>query len=486
MWNFAVGSVLATGVSAAVQSDLVDHIPGFNATTFQVYSGYLSVPGPFNLKDYDALSIHYQFNVAQSDPEHSPVVAWHQGGPGGSSTQGGMIEMGYFQIADDIKVNPHAWNRVANMLYLESPAGSGQTTGFSECRKGGQPVDCSWDDSSQAEAYGHTLAAFFKAYPEFQRNDFYLAGESYFGQYGPNIAHFILNNEAFSSINLVGMLVGNGCWGGTATSFQCNGPNEKRNEIDLLYGKGLVSKSSYRAAYEACGFQSGGVPDDSCQASLAELDKEVGPYNIYNVYDNCPRTGEFLKQSGKDMAWLSEQVRSSLTPGMHHSVRKGLLGSSGGYDWECGGTYPPGKIADFVSRKDVQEALHLGSPGRSGFDYQLTGPASITLYPELAKKMRILIYNGDADLCVPYNGNEEWITGLADQGVLKLTEPWRPWFIGEESTAAGAKTVYSVEGSDQVLTFLTIRLAGHMVPLFRPDAALSFFSDFVKGSSAVV
>jgi len=34
------------------------------------------------------------------------------------------------------------------------------------------------------------------------------------------------------------MLVGNGCWGGSATSFQCNGPNEKRNEIDFSTEKG--------------------------------------------------------------------------------------------------------------------------------------------------------------------------------------------------------------------------------------------------------
>jgi hypothetical protein len=27
-----------------------------------VYSGYLAVPGPFKLSDYDALNIHYEFH----------------------------------------------------------------------------------------------------------------------------------------------------------------------------------------------------------------------------------------------------------------------------------------------------------------------------------------------------------------------------------------------------------------------------------------
>ncbi len=48
-------------------------------------------------------------------------------------------------------------------------------------------MECSWDDVSQAEAYAHSLAAFKKAFPEFASNDLYLTGESYFGQYGPNV-----------------------------------------------------------------------------------------------------------------------------------------------------------------------------------------------------------------------------------------------------------------------------------------------------------
>ena len=55
-----------------------------------------------------------------------------------------------------------AWNKVASMLYLESPAGSGSRNGYSTCVKGGRAVDCEWTDQSQAEAYAHTLASFFE------------------------------------------------------------------------------------------------------------------------------------------------------------------------------------------------------------------------------------------------------------------------------------------------------------------------------------
>ena len=136
------------------------------------------------------------------------------------------------------------------MLYLESPAGSGGSSGSSTCETGGAAVPCHWNDTSQAEAYAHTLTAFYKAFPEYGSNDLYMTGESYAGQYVPNIAHFIVNTEPFKTrINLKGLALGNACWGGNATKVQCNGPNARQNMADIYYGKGLSSKELYDEIY---------------------------------------------------------------------------------------------------------------------------------------------------------------------------------------------------------------------------------------------
>ena len=171
---------------SAPQADLVTSLPGFDSWPFKLYSGYLAVKGPFTLNDYDELRIHYQFHTSQRDPHNDAVVTWHQGGPGGSSIDVGLFtEMGYFSLSSDgPSANEFAWNKVANMLYLESPAGSGNSAGFSTCVKAGKPVGCKWDDVSQAEAYAHSLVEFSRAFPEFATNPLYLTGESYFGQYG--------------------------------------------------------------------------------------------------------------------------------------------------------------------------------------------------------------------------------------------------------------------------------------------------------------
>ena len=196
-------SLFTPATTAAPASDLITNLPGFGNSTwpFKAYSGYLTVPGPFQLTDYDSLEIHYQLHMSQNNPSSDPLVTWHQGGPGGSSIDVGLYtEMGYFQIDDQgFHTNDYAWNKVANMLYLESPAGSGQSSGFSACIKGGKDVACHWDDVSQGEAYAHALAAFRNAFPELSASPLYLTGESYFGQYGPNIANWILTHAPFNT-----------------------------------------------------------------------------------------------------------------------------------------------------------------------------------------------------------------------------------------------------------------------------------------------
>ena len=77
-------------------------------------------------------------------------------------------------------------------------------------------------------------------------------------------------------------------------------------------------------------------------------------------------------------------------------------------------------------------------------------------------------------------GNEEWIGDLQTGGIISEREPWRPWFTAATpSMPAGYVTTYNVTGGAQPLTFLTIRLAGHMVPMFQPEPALTFFERFL-------
>mmetsp|Transcript_47126 Transcript_47126/g.102529 ORF Transcript_47126/g.102529 Transcript_47126/m.102529 type:complete len:500 (-) Transcript_47126:117-1616(-) len=484
------GLVLAV---AEKSEDLVTSLPGFKEQwPFKLYSGFLKVPGP--VAGYDELSIHYQFHTSQNDPTKDPIATWHQGGPGGSSITIGLYgELGAFIVGEEENyLNPWAWNKFANMLFLESPAGSGGNSGYSTCMKGGKTVDCSWNDVNQGEAYAHTLQAFFKAFPEFKTNDLYMTGESYFGQYGPNIANYIVNTAPFSTeLNLKGLALGNACWGGNETLVACNGPSQDKINVDLYYGKALYSPKLHASIEKECDFPTTYVTGDDdpsgnagraalsakCVALLKQMSSEVGPHNIYFIYDNCPDTQKMLDRTGKDMEWL----HSYLSKNRHSPrvARDEITKMNGGYSWDC-----MGDSDKYITRADVRKALHLDTvePGASGFNYDSAGPASVTIYPSLAQKVRLLIYNGDSDACVPYNGNEEWIGGLEDQGVLKQSKAWTPWYTSNKATPAGYLTKYSVPGSDKDFAFQTVRLAGHMVPQFQPEAASVMIKAFLQGS----
>merc|ERR1712166_299798 len=349
------------------------------------------------------------------------------------------------------------------------------------------------DDQTQAQAYAHTLEAFFTAFPEFAKNDFYLTGESYFGQYGPNIAHFILNDAHFSSvINLKGIAAGNACWGGTESCVACNGPNQDKIDVEHFFGRGLFSPKLKQQIDETCKFPTtytdatpSGNPfgcendevGDACDALLYEMRRQVGPHNTYFIYDNCPHTEEFLKRSGKDMGWLTKTLRSSI----HNTsaTRQALQDMNGGFPWDC-----LSSPTQYLTRSGVRKALHLGDVVGSSFAYTCSGPASITLGPELVGKIDVLLYSGDSDACVPYLGNEEVMSILEDQNALEETKAWAPWFDSNRAAPAGYITKYQKRGASMETSFATIRLAGHMAPQFQPEPSFVMISNFFAESRA--
>lgn len=70
------------------------------------------------------------------------------------------------------------------------------------------------------------------------------------------------------------------------------------------------------------------------------------------------------------------------------------VGMTGGYEWSCGGM---DATSAWITTPQVRAALHLrAAASGSAFGYRNSGPASITLWPTLAKRLRVLIYNGTA------------------------------------------------------------------------------------------
>ena len=97
---------------------------------------------------------------------------------------GFLQEHGPYKMEDGetkFQKNDWSWNKEANMLYIESPAG----VGYSYCDS---PRYCQSGDESSSLDNLEALFSFFKKFPEYLKNDLYLSGESYAGIYVPYLA----------------------------------------------------------------------------------------------------------------------------------------------------------------------------------------------------------------------------------------------------------------------------------------------------------
>ena len=68
------------------------------------------------------------FLESQDKPETDPVLIYFNGGPGGASIFLNFVLMGpYISFDGTSKLNkwPFAWNRRANLLFIDNPAGVG-------------------------------------------------------------------------------------------------------------------------------------------------------------------------------------------------------------------------------------------------------------------------------------------------------------------------------------------------------------------------
>jgi len=69
--------------------------------------------------------------LQEVDPADAPLVIWLQGGPGGSAMFGlfelhGPIEAVFGNGGDvEARMRDTAWTRVANMIYVDNPVGTG-------------------------------------------------------------------------------------------------------------------------------------------------------------------------------------------------------------------------------------------------------------------------------------------------------------------------------------------------------------------------
>ncbi|KAL3845444.1 hypothetical protein ACJIZ3_002847 [Penstemon smallii] len=280
-WNVAAATVVVLVVGLVVgggyaypEEDLVVKLPGQPLVSFRQYAGYVDV----DVKK--GRSLFYYFVEADNDPDHKPLTLWLNGGPGCSSVGGGAFtELGPFFPRGDgrgLLINSKSWNKVSNLLFLESPAGVGWS--YSNTSS-----DYTTGDATTATDTHKFLVEWFKKFPSFRTRDLFLTGESYAGHYIPQLAIALLDHNEHSKdfkFNIKGVLIGN-----PLLRLDRDVPAT----YEFFWSHGMISDEIGLTIMKDCDFddytfESPHNVSQSCTNAITEADNIVGNYiNNYDV-----------------------------------------------------------------------------------------------------------------------------------------------------------------------------------------------------------
>lgn len=466
---------------AAYAPDQITSLPGWTgALPSKQYSGYL------NVSNGDS-HLHYWLVESEKNPASDPVVLWFNGGPGCSSLDGFFYEHGPFEIASDYKtltLRPYRWSSIANVLYIESPVGVGFSYSDSE--------DYSCNDDKTANQNLEAVEAFYALYPEFKANKFFITGESYAGVYVPTLAEAIVNAQkagTYTGATLSGIGVGNGCTG-TEIGICGSGSQGLYYEWEYLLQMAFIDtdlKNSINAQcnWEAAKNNEPNALSASCVALLNKAQGEIGHVNMYDVYGDCVYSH---CSDGNENAAIKSKVPARPDYEVIEGDRSLKLNRIVGGPDAC---IDSAAASGYLNQASVMSAIHVRDPGfcwavcntAKGWKYQKTRTnLPQNTYPLLVSNVRVTIFNGDWDACVPYTDNEAWTENMG----YEVKNPWHVWrytsVAGNKNQVAGYAIDYDVSSlGTGSFEFITIKGGRHEVPESAPAQAMEMLQRIING-----
>ncbi|XP_050522901.1 venom serine carboxypeptidase-like [Daktulosphaira vitifoliae] len=398
------------------------------------YSGYLTV------NDTTNSNLFFWFFPAAVSPKNASVLLWLQGGPGASSLFGLFNEHGPFSVGKThgLKLRTHSWTTTHSVLYIDNPVG----TGFSYTE---DDAGYNTNESQVGLNMYEALLQFFTLFSEYQKNDFYVTGESYAGKYVPAVSYAIhLNNPTSNlKINLKGLAIGNGLID----------PANQLIYSEYLYQHGFLSESQKSTFEEQEKIAQQQIKDEKYEDAFLTFDRLLNG-------DMYPSPSLFYNYTGMtyyfNMLWDKEPTPYG--------------------DWET-----------YIQHPTMRSVLHVGNrPFNNGslVEKHLIGDMMKSMSSWLATLLdsrlyRVLLYSGQLDIIVPYVGTTRLAQALKWSGADDFNNaPRTIWTINGDGNKTDVAGYVTASGP---LTVLLVRDAGHMVPADQPLWGLDLINRFTSG-----
>uniref|UniRef100_A0AC35FXG8 Carboxypeptidase n=1 Tax=Panagrolaimus sp. PS1159 TaxID=55785 RepID=A0AC35FXG8_9BILA len=425
---------------------------------------------------------------------------------------------------------PKIFFKAGNVFFLESPRGVGFSYSSSDAAV---PSDAPYNDTYTAENNVLAIKAFFVRYPEYQNRSFYITGESYGGVYIPTLTDALIkaikSDPTIKYINFKGIAIGNG---------EMSELLQISSAVNLLYYRGTYDYETFMKISACCPGNTSQIPGyltpcdftqyitldqygnahgiQSDNATIYNCGQMVEKYgfeyvwetlnDVYNTYQDCynppyNNTGlkkEVVKRRSKRSADISSKPGQLLANKFNFVDMAKLLNKDSTDAFRGVYCYQDDASVAYLRRQDVREALHVNIPGLPEWKdcnndinenyHQLHHDTTPVFDSILASNwpLRMLIYNGDADMACQFKGDEWFIERLAYNYEMMPVQARKPWYykyvdntgFNWDPRVAGFQKKF--RGRYVHIDLLTVKGGGHLVPLDRPAPTLQMIYNFIN------
>eukprot|EP00435_Cladocopium_sp_Y103_P051671 s423_g16.t1 len=444
--------IVALEYTPEALEDEIHDLPGLPADVhFRMFSGYIDLT-PLGDRP-KSKEIFYWFVEAQKDPDHAPLILWSNGGPGCSGLAGFLTENGPFRVGFDgtnLVHNHYAWNKLANMVFVEQPAG----VGFSPA--GDNPK---YSDENSANDNRHFIMKFYERYPALKAHDFYLSSESYGGHYLPTLGKVLIEKGGVPSFK--GMMVGN------PLTYM---PYRDYGFFGTAWGHQLLPKPLWDSY----------IKHDCAKLKNPDAQTPMECYSITSTMHQIlsgldPYALDFPTCAGGGAA-TGQQERLAILRMIARATNSTEV------------VYQPCSedlTTHYLNLKEVKEAIHARDftwqlcSGEVNYRYNPhdTHAPMMPYWKFLIEQasLNLMIFSGDDDSICATLGSQQFVWELG----YETTEDknWAPWKVDDQ--IAGYHSEFKVPAGGR-FAFVTVHGAGHMVPSTQPKRALACLEHFLQ------
>ena len=218
-----------------------------------------------------------------------------------------------------------------------------------------------------------------------------------------------------------------------------------------------------------------------CEALTIEMFQQIGNLNPYALDYNVCIEDTTSNKAGKINKGKAQRFKMmhSLMAAQSEKLRvmMGVNATEPVYE-PCEDDY----TSTYLNQANVKEAMHVNTNiiweecsykiNYSGADGLVSMVPNYQYLIDGGYGLNILVYSGDDDSVCSTIGTQEWIWGMG-------YSPTKPYW--NTYTVNGQTAGYLTRFGTTKLALLTVHDAGHEVPTYKPEAALTLFTDYLNG-----